>query len=136
MSDARRRAGPRQRRPRPSRREADRGATPPALEITRRNLLALGGFLLASLAALYFLLPQLAGLEDTWNRIEDGSPVWLALALLFTVGMFGGYVAMFRGVFARARRERDRLARELPDHDGRRWRRRGCSPPAAPAASC
>ena len=29
-------------------------------------------------------------------------PDWMFLALLFTVGMFGGYVMMFRGVFVRA----------------------------------
>jgi uncharacterized protein (TIRG00374 family) len=74
----------------------------PALQLTRRNLIALIGFLLASLAALYFLLPQLAGLNDTWRRIEDGRPVWTAAALLLTCGMFAGYVAMFRGVFLRA----------------------------------
>jgi uncharacterized protein (TIRG00374 family) len=74
----------------------------PALVITRRNLAVLAAFLAASLAGLYFLLPQLAGLEDTWKRIETGRPVWTAAALLLTVGMFGGYVAMFRGVFVRA----------------------------------
>ena len=73
----------------------------PALQVTTRNLVALGGFLLASLAALYFLLPQLAGLDDTWNRISDGRPEWTVAALLLTFGMFGGYVAMFRGVFVR-----------------------------------
>jgi uncharacterized protein (TIRG00374 family) len=74
----------------------------PALQLTRRNAIALIGFLLASLAALYFLLPQLAGLNDTWKRIEDGRPVWTIAALLLTVGMFAGYVMMFRGVFLRA----------------------------------
>jgi uncharacterized membrane protein YbhN (UPF0104 family) len=73
-----------------------------ALVVNRRSLIALAGFLLASLAALYFLAPQLAGLDDTWARIEDGRPVWTAAALLLTFGMFAGYVAMFRGVFARA----------------------------------
>jgi uncharacterized protein (TIRG00374 family) len=82
--------------------EDDDEGTPPRLQFTGRNLLVLGGFLVASLAALYYLLPQLAGLEDTWHRIEDGSPYWMFLALLFTVGMFGGYVMMFRGVFVRA----------------------------------
>jgi uncharacterized protein (TIRG00374 family) len=72
---------------------------PPSLEISRRNLLLLAGFLLASLAALYFLLPQLAGLDDTWNRIERGDPLWLTTGVVFTAGMFGGYVAMFRGIF-------------------------------------
>jgi uncharacterized protein (TIRG00374 family) len=75
---------------------------PPRLQFTARNLLVLGGFLIASLAALYYLLPQLAGLQDTWHRIEDGSPWWMLLALLFTLGMFGGYVMMFRGVFVKA----------------------------------
>ncbi len=74
----------------------------PALTITRRNLVVLAGFLLAALAALYVLLPQLAGLDDTWKQIEDGRPAWIAAALLLTVGMFAGYVAMFRGVFLRA----------------------------------
>jgi uncharacterized protein (TIRG00374 family) len=72
------------------------------LEINRRNLFGLGVFLALSLAALYFLLPQLAGLEDTWHRIENGSPYWMFLALLFGVGMFAGYVAMFRGIFLNA----------------------------------
>jgi uncharacterized membrane protein YbhN (UPF0104 family) len=74
----------------------------PALQVTQRNVVALCGFLLASLAALYFLLPQLAGLDDTWNRINEGRPEWTAAALFLTVGMFAGYVAMFRGVFLRA----------------------------------
>jgi uncharacterized protein (TIRG00374 family) len=72
------------------------------LEINRRSVLSLGAFLLLSIAALYFLLPQLAGLEDTWRRIEDGSPYWTIVALLFACGMFFGYVAMFRGIFLRA----------------------------------
>jgi uncharacterized protein (TIRG00374 family) len=55
-----------------------------------------------SIAGLYLLLPQLAGLEDTWHRIENGSPYWMFLALLFGVGMFASYVAMFRGIFLRA----------------------------------
>src|SRR5215217_3401930 len=72
------------------------------LEINRRTVLTLGAFLLLSLAALYFLLPQLAGLEDTWHRVEDGSPYWMLVALLFGVAMFFGYVAMFRGIFLHA----------------------------------
>ena len=74
----------------------------PALQITRRNLVTLAAFLLASIAALYFLLPQFAGLDDTWARIGDGRPLWIIASLLFTIGMFGGYVAMFRGVYVRA----------------------------------
>jgi uncharacterized membrane protein YbhN (UPF0104 family) len=85
-------------------RDEDTGTevAPPRLEFSPRNLLVLAGFLAVALAALYFLLPQLAGLEETWHRIDDGSPYWLLLALALTAGMFGGYVMMFRGVFVRA----------------------------------
>jgi uncharacterized protein (TIRG00374 family) len=72
------------------------------LDFSGRSLLTLAGFLVAAIAALYFLLPKLAGLHDTWNRIENGSPWWMGLALALTIGMFGGYVAMFRGVFKEA----------------------------------
>jgi len=74
----------------------------PALVVTRRNLVLLGVFLVVSLAALYFLLPRLVGLDETWEQIERGRPVWIIAALLLTFGMFGGYVAQFRGVFGRA----------------------------------
>jgi uncharacterized protein (TIRG00374 family) len=69
------------------------------LDVNRRSVLTLCGFLFAAIAALYFLVPKLAGLHDTWRRIENGSPWWMALAFGFTLGMFVAYVAMFRGVF-------------------------------------
>ena len=33
------------------------------------------------------MLPQIAGLEETWERIEQGDPWWLALAFVFTVAV-------------------------------------------------
>jgi uncharacterized protein (TIRG00374 family) len=86
----------------PDRNGREDEAAPPRLEFTRRNVLLLAGFLVASIAALYYLLPQLAGLEDTWERIENGSPYWIFFALILTIGMFAGYVLLFRGVFVRA----------------------------------
>jgi uncharacterized membrane protein YbhN (UPF0104 family) len=69
--------------------------------ISGRSVLAFGAFLLLSIVALYLLLPQIAGLEATWRRIEDGDPWWLALGLVFAALSFGGYVALFRGLFVR-----------------------------------
>jgi uncharacterized protein (TIRG00374 family) len=83
-------------RPGDAHEEEDRG-----LEFSRRSVMTLCGFLAAMILGLYLLLPQLAGLEETWSRIEDGSPAWIGLAFVLTFGMFGGYVAMFRGVFGR-----------------------------------
>jgi uncharacterized protein (TIRG00374 family) len=82
--------------------EEDEDDEEPRFEFSRRKLIGFAAFLVVSIIALYFVLPQLAGLEDTWHRIEEGSPGWLALALLFTVGSFGGYVALFQAVFIRA----------------------------------
>src|SRR5918998_1089415 len=64
----------------------------PRLRLTRRNMLL----------GLFFVLPQIAGLDDTWNRLRDGDVWWLLGAFVFTVCSFGGYVALFQGVYVRA----------------------------------
>jgi uncharacterized protein (TIRG00374 family) len=73
----------------------------PRLEFNRRNVLLFLVFVVATIAFLYYVLPQLAGLEDTWERMEQGDPLWLVVALVATVGSFAGYVVLFRAVFVR-----------------------------------
>jgi uncharacterized protein (TIRG00374 family) len=82
--------------------DEDHEEHPPRLDISARNLAGFAIFVVLAIVALYFLLPQVAGLEETWHRLEDGSPVWLGLAVVFTVGMFAGYVLLFQGVYGRA----------------------------------
>lgn len=76
----------------------------PQLRITRRNVLLFLLFVASAVAFLYFVLPQIAGLDDTWGKIEEGDPWWLAAAAAFTVLSFLGYVVLFRGVFRDAPR--------------------------------
>jgi uncharacterized membrane protein YbhN (UPF0104 family) len=71
----------------------------PSFDVTPRKLIVLGVFAVLTIVALYLLVPQLAGLNDTWHRIRGGDPVWLVLAGVFTVGMFGGYVLQFHGTY-------------------------------------
>jgi uncharacterized protein (TIRG00374 family) len=71
----------------------------PRVVLTRRKVLGGTLFVLLCVGFLYLVLPRLSGLDDTWNRIDDGDPWWLALAVVFTVLSFGGYVAQFRGVY-------------------------------------
>jgi uncharacterized membrane protein YbhN (UPF0104 family) len=71
------------------------------LRITRGRLLAWGLFVLSTVAFLYFVLPKLVGLHETWNRIRQGNVWWLGLALVLEVGSFAGYIALFRAVFVR-----------------------------------
>jgi uncharacterized membrane protein YbhN (UPF0104 family) len=58
-------------------------------------------FVGSALAFLYFVLPKLLGLHDTWARIQHGNGWWFALAAVLEVCSFLGYVWLFRGVFVR-----------------------------------
>ena len=80
--------------------DADAGEMPRA-RFTRREATVLGVFVVAAVTFLYFGLPQIAGLHDTWVRIRDGDPKWLFACLVFELISFGGYVWLFRTVFLR-----------------------------------
>jgi len=71
----------------------------PRSTFSRRQIILFLVFAAVAIGLLYGLLPKLAGLEDTWQRIKEGDVWWLALALALEVCSFGGYVALFRGVF-------------------------------------
>ncbi len=71
----------------------------PRVQVGRRGILLGLVFVVVLVAFLYYGLPQLAGLEDTWRRIEQGDPWWLALAAAFTLGSFAGYVVLFHRVY-------------------------------------
>jgi uncharacterized protein (TIRG00374 family) len=73
----------------------------PRVRLTRGQLLALAFFIVSALAFLYFVLPKLVGLKETWNRIQQGNVWWLALAAVLEVCSFWGYIALFRAVFVR-----------------------------------
>jgi putative heme transporter len=78
----------------------------PRVVITRRGALLFGVFVLVALGFLYFVLPKLTGLQGDWERIKDGNPWWLAIALLLECVSFCGYVWLFRTVFVRGQRSR------------------------------
>jgi uncharacterized protein (TIRG00374 family) len=74
----------------------------PHVILSRRRTIALCLFVVSVLAFLYFVLPKLAGLGKTWDRLDQGSPGWLAVAAGFELLSFAGYVALFRCVFVRS----------------------------------
>jgi uncharacterized membrane protein YbhN (UPF0104 family) len=49
---------------------------------------------------LYFGLPRLTGLEDTWGRLSSGDPLWLCAAVLLEVAAYAAYVFTFHRLFA------------------------------------
>jgi uncharacterized protein (TIRG00374 family) len=75
----------------------------PRVVFTRRRLLISLLFVVSAVAFLYFVLPKILGLQETWNRIQEGNVWWLALGLGLEVLSFLSYVALFRAVFVRGR---------------------------------
>jgi uncharacterized protein (TIRG00374 family) len=73
----------------------------PRVAITRRRLLISLAFVVSVVAFLYFVLPKLLGLQETWNRIQQGNVWWLGLGIALEVCSFLGYIALFRAVFVR-----------------------------------
>ncbi len=54
------------------------------------------------LVAVYLLFPKVVGIEGGFHTLGEGDPVWIGVALLFSLAMFGSYVALFRGVVGKA----------------------------------
>jgi uncharacterized membrane protein YbhN (UPF0104 family) len=73
----------------------------PRVRLTRGRLLGSIVFVASTVAFLYFVLPKLLGLRDTWNRLQHGNVWWLALSALLEGLSFLGYVVLFRAVFVR-----------------------------------
>jgi len=73
----------------------------PRVQITRKRALLFGIFVISAVAFLYFVLPQISGVSETWHRIRKGDPWWLAVCLAFEAVSFAGYVWLFRTVFVR-----------------------------------
>jgi len=89
--------------PRDADRDESRGPVEemPRVRFTRGRLLASLLFVVSAVAFLYFVLPKLLGLQDTWNRIQRGDAWWLAGAAVLEVLSFCGYIGLFRAVFVR-----------------------------------
>ena len=73
----------------------------PRVRLTRRQLLAFGLFAVSIVAFLYLVLPKLAGVGQDVKRIEKGDKWWVLIGVAFEIVSFGGYVVLFRTVFAR-----------------------------------
>ena len=73
----------------------------PQARMTRRLWLLSGVFVVSAVAFLYFVLPRIEGLGETWHRIHSGDPWWLGVAVALECCAWGGYILLFRTVFVR-----------------------------------
>jgi uncharacterized membrane protein YbhN (UPF0104 family) len=65
----------------------------------RRAALLLALTVAAIAAFLYFGLPAIAGVDDTWARIRRGDPAWLVVAGVLELLSFASYMVLFRTLF-------------------------------------
>ena len=63
-----------------------------------KRLIQTGVAVVLLVVAIYVLFPKIVGLEGVWDTIKTGDPFWIGLAVVFNVGAFAAYVALFRGV--------------------------------------
>ena len=77
------------------------GAALPTGPLTRRNMVFAVLFILAAIVGLYFLVPRLAGLNQTWGQLRRGNALWLAVAAGLEILSVMSYAVLFRTVFAR-----------------------------------
>lgn len=81
----------------------------PRLVLTRRQILVAALFVACAFAFLYFVLPKITGLRDSWDRLDRGDPAWLIVAGMLELASFGGYVALFRTVCVSGAEEHRRI---------------------------
>jgi len=90
-------------------------AAVPTGPLTRRRLIAGLVFIAIAVAGLYFLVPKLAGLNQTWGQLRHGDPLFLALAAGLELVSIAGYAALFATVFGRGMARIDwRASVEIP----------------------
>lgn len=83
--------------------------------ISRRRMVVAIVFVLAALGGLYFLVPKLAGLNQTWGQLRHGDPLWLAAGAALEALSVAGYALLFATVFGRGMpRINWRAAIEIP----------------------
>jgi uncharacterized protein (TIRG00374 family) len=78
--------------------EAEEDEDAPKFEMTRKRAALFTLFVACALAFLYFVLPQLGDVRDTWGRLNEGEPGWLAVALLMQLASMGCYMVVFQDI--------------------------------------
>jgi uncharacterized protein (TIRG00374 family) len=65
---------------------------------TTRRLIQTLVVVLLLLGGIYFLFPKLVGLGDSFNRLGQAEPIWIAVAIAFNVLAYVTYIALFKAV--------------------------------------
>ncbi len=76
--------------------ELDRAAGLPLF--TPKRVIQTGIVVLVLLVAIYFLFPKLVGLGNALGKLDDADPIWIVVAIAFSIASFATYIALFKAV--------------------------------------
>ena len=88
---------------------------PLAAAITRKRLLITTATVVVVVVGLYFLIPKLSGLQQTWGLLRRGDPLWFAAGGALELLSIASYAVLFRTVVGRGVPRIDwRVSLEIP----------------------
>jgi uncharacterized membrane protein YbhN (UPF0104 family) len=76
----------------------DRNGTVEMPIFTPRRMVQTGVLVLVLLVGIYFLFPKLVGLDESLGRLDEADPLWIAVAIGFSVLAIATYIALFKAV--------------------------------------
>lgn len=65
---------------------------------TTKRLVQTGVVVILLLIGIYFLFPKLVGLGDSLTRLGEADPVWIGVAIVFSIASYATYIALFKAV--------------------------------------
>jgi uncharacterized protein (TIRG00374 family) len=63
-----------------------------------KRLLQTGLVVAILLVGIYFLFPKLVGLGDSMDKLSEADPVWVGIAIVFSIASYATYIALFKAV--------------------------------------
>jgi uncharacterized protein (TIRG00374 family) len=65
---------------------------------TTKRMVQTGIVVVILLVGIYFLFPKLVGLGDALGKLGDADPLWIGIAVLFSIASYATYIALFKAV--------------------------------------
>jgi putative heme transporter len=63
-----------------------------------KRLLQTGIVVVLLLVGIYFIFPKLVGVSDGISKLDDADPVWVGIAVVFSIASYATYIALFKAV--------------------------------------
>ncbi len=63
-----------------------------------KRVLQTGVVVVLLLVGIYFLFPKLVGVSDGISKLGDADPVWIGVAVVFSIASYATYIALFKAV--------------------------------------